>query len=130
MGVCVCMCVCASLPAQRERVSRIGCAGLLVCFCLEHADKACVCMCLPVCVVKTERPGYWVTKLCHEHAGAHFVHACVCACVPVCAVKIGRPGYRVTKQFDAQALQRSLLFQVIRPGISCSIWYCNLLAVS
>ena len=25
--------------------------------------------------------------------------------------KIGRPGYRVTKQFDAEARQRSLLFQ-------------------
>ncbi len=27
-------------------------------------------------------------------------------------VKIGRPGYRVTKQYDAEADQRSLLFQV------------------
>lgn len=30
-------------------------------------------------------------------------------------VKIGRPGYRVTKQFDPEADQRSLLFQV-RPS--------------
>jgi splicing factor 3A subunit 2 len=29
-------------------------------------------------------------------------------------VKIGRPGYRVTKQFEADAIQRSLLFQVQR----------------
>lgn len=33
------------------------------------------------------------------------------------AVKIGRPGYRVTKQFDREARQRSLLFQVEYPEI-------------
>lgn len=32
-------------------------------------------------------------------------------------VKIGRPGYRVTKQFDKEADQRSLLFQVEYPEI-------------
>eukprot|EP00850_Spirogloea_muscicola_P016957 SM000141S00901 [mRNA] locus=s141:251255:253959:+ [translate_table: standard] len=32
-------------------------------------------------------------------------------------VKIGRPGYRVTKQFDREARQRSLLFQVEYPEI-------------
>jgi hypothetical protein len=31
-------------------------------------------------------------------------------------IKIGRPGYRVTKQFDQDAMQRALLFQVSRPG--------------
>lgn len=33
-------------------------------------------------------------------------------------VKIGRPGYRVTKQFDPEAGQQSLLFQVDYPEIA------------
>lgn len=33
-------------------------------------------------------------------------------------VKIGRPGYRVTKQFDPEANQQSLLFQVDYPEIA------------
>lgn len=33
------------------------------------------------------------------------------------AVKIGRPGYRVTKQYDKEARQRSLLFQIEYPEI-------------
>lgn len=32
-------------------------------------------------------------------------------------VKIGRPGYRVTKQFDPEAQQQSLLFQVDYPEV-------------
>ena len=35
-------------------------------------------------------------------------------------VKIGRPGYRVTKQYDPEADQRSLLFQVRGPVLSCA----------
>ena len=33
-------------------------------------------------------------------------------------VKIGRPGYRVTKQYDPEAHQQSLLFQVDYPEIA------------
>ena len=33
-------------------------------------------------------------------------------------VKIGRPGYRVTKQFDPEAHQQSLLFQIDYPEIA------------
>lgn len=47
------------------------------------------------------------------------------------AVKIGRPGYRVTKQFDAVALQKSLLFQVrahlVMPGRAVDDAQCRCL---
>jgi splicing factor 3A subunit 2 len=38
--------------------------------------------------------------------------------------KIGRPGYRVTKQFDADARQRSLLFQA-RPRCAVIRCFCG-----
>lgn len=43
-------------------------------------------------------------------------------------VKIGRPGYRVTKQYDPEADQRSLLFQV-GPRTDALLLAYNCLAV-
>lgn len=64
-------------------------------------------------------------RLYLEHEPGHARRACP-FCTPLAkvsheisaqTVKIGRPGYKVTKQFDPDALQRSLLFQIDYPEI-------------